>query len=429
MKKPVTLLAALLCTTAVAHAQMPALPSFRADTVSILECGAVPDGVTLNTVAINGAIDAMAKKGGGTVLIPAGIWLTGPIIMRSGINLHAERGAIVMFSTDFSLYPPDGKGKRQTPVYGEKLHDIAFTGEGIYDGNGQAWRPVKKSKYTASEWKGFLAKGFTLNEKGDIAWPPGTNEANDDRPYLLVLKKCRQVLFDGPTFRNSPKFVLNPQDCHGMTIRNLFVFNEWNAQNGDGIDISGGSDILIERCTVSVGDDAICMKSSGSRADGPFLHDVLIRDCTVYRGHGGFVIGSNTDGGIADITVQNCSFIGTDTGLRFKSARDRGGVVENIRIDSIRMKDIVGEAIVFETGYEDVTASGVRKNGTNAKIPRFRNFRISNVICTGAGRSLRIEGLPEAPVENIFLENVNITAAEPAVEINCRNIVKTASAL
>ena len=126
MKKPVTLLAALLCTAAVAHAQMPALPSFRADTVSILECGAVPDGVTLNTAAINGAINTLADRGGGTVLIPAGIWLTGPIIMRSGINLHAERGAIVMFSTDFSLYPPDGKGKRQTPVYGEKLHGIWF---------------------------------------------------------------------------------------------------------------------------------------------------------------------------------------------------------------------------------------------------------------------------------------------------------------
>jgi polygalacturonase len=244
------------------------------------------------------------------------------------------------------------------------------------------------------------------------------------RPYMVMFYQCSKVLFDGPTFQNSPKFVLYPTFCEDMTIRNINVLNEWWYQNGDGIDISGGRNILIYNCTVNAGDDGICMKSSKSSnyKQEPALQNVAIWNCVVYQGHGGFVIGSNTDGGMKNISVSNCNFIGTDIGLRFKSSRTKGGLVENIFINNIYMKDIVNEAILFDTYYETSANQDQTLQPVDEKTPRFQKFHISNVICVGAGQAVTITGLPEMPIQDIELNNITISADKGFTSTESQNI-------
>jgi polygalacturonase len=401
--------------------QQPTIPNHS---VNIKDFGSVSDGITMNTDAIHKAIEKCATYGGGTVVIPPGLWLTGPITMKSNINLHADKGALILFSKNHSDYPLDDKGKSAiSPINGENLQNIAFTGEGIYDGAGDSWRPAKKDKFTDSQWKQKLANG-TLDPEG-IVWPKGVDPQRDLRPYMVLLSKCSNVLFEGPTFQNSPKFVIMPRNCTNLTLRNIKVLNEWSAQNGDGIDINGCKNVLITNCLLNVGDDGICMKSSGKSTE-PALQNVVITDCTVYHAHGGFVIGSNTDGGMHNIYVSNCNFMYTDVGLRFKSARDRGGLVDNIFIKDIYMKDIQNEAILFDTYYENKEPG--KNNVTpsvNDKTPHFCKFHIENVYCNGAKQAIKIAGLPEMPIEDIEFNNITIKSKIGYTEQYSKNIRKT----
>ena len=203
------------------------------------------------------------------------------------------------------------------------------------------------------------------------------------------------------------------------------IYNDWWAQNGDGIDISACKKVVIYKCAVNAGDDGICMKSSGARPDGPALENVLIAGCAVGRAHGGFVIGSNTDGGMANIFVSDCLFSGTDVGLRFKSNKGRGGLVKDIFIQDITMHDIVREAILFDTYYEDMPAGAIKdpnKPAPKDKIPEFRDFHISRISCAGAKTAIAITGLPELPVNNIFFDSVVIRADKGLVATQAKNI-------
>ncbi|MBN2214334.1 MAG: glycoside hydrolase family 28 protein [Bacteroidales bacterium] len=425
------------------------LPFFEDKSYNIIDFGASGDGQLLNTGAFAAAIQTCHANGGGRVIVPPGIWLTGPIRFMSSVNLHLEKGALIVFSRDHKDYPvirnPVNKSYIVSPpIYGFGLENIAITGEGILDGSGETWRPVKKMKTTETQWKKLVESGGAVSSDGKMYWP--TREAmegetyleelmNKDkklleakdyepardymRPYMVVFYQCSNVLFDGPTFRNSPKFVLYPTYCNDMVIRNIKVFNEWWAQNGDGIDLGGGKNIFVHNCLVSVGDDAICMKSSKSKNyhEDPALQNVVITGCEVYHGHGGFVIGSNTDGGMRNILVNNCSFVTTDVGLRFKSSRGRGGLVENIFVRDIYMKDIVREAILFNTYYDASVEDTAVIFDANEKTPRFQKFYISNILCYGASQAIKILGLPEMPVQDILFENITISA-EAGVE--CR---------
>jgi len=200
----------------------------------------------------------------------------------------------------------------------------------------------------------------------------------------------------GVTLMNSPKFHLVPQRCTDVLIENVTVRCPWNAQNGDGIDIMASKNVVIRGCTVDVGDDGICLKAGGGAkglADGP-CENVLIEYNTVYHAHGGFVIGSDFAGGMKDITVRHNTFCGTDTGLRFKSAPERGGRCENIRISDIMMTDIRGEAIVFETTYADRPA-GHEDNvapETENYLPDFRDIVIERLVCNGARTGVKAQG-------------------------------------
>jgi DNA sulfur modification protein DndE len=411
------------------------LPVIPEKSWSIADFGAQGDGLYLNTEAIQQTISAAAAEGGGRVIIPAGIWLSGPIRLESRIELALKPGALLLFSRNHELYPiiqaPTKGYVVVSPIYGFGLEDVAITGEGIIDGAGESWRPVKKFKTTANQWKALVQSGGVVDEKGSMWWPSKeamegetylkklqSSKAKKEikpedylpardylRPYMISLIDCRRVLIEGVTVKNSPKFALCPAWCEQLVIRDVKVNNEWWAQNGDGIDISSCRTVLVEGCTVTAGDDGICMKSSDRRGyAAPTLENVIIRDCIVYHGHGGFVIGSNTDGEMRNILVENCTFIGTDVGLRFKSARDRGGVVENIRIKKIFMREIAEEAIGFDAFYEanvpDTLAQPVA-----ADTPIFRRIEIDSIYCIGAARAIAMTGLPEMPIQEIRMRH------------------------
>lgn len=424
-------------------------PQFKKDTFNIIKFGAVNDGITLNTKSINDAIDACNKKGGGAVLIPKGIWLTGPIVLKSNVNLHLEKNALLQFTSDFAQYPLvmgtwEGfqQMRNQSPISANNASNIAITGFGIIDGNGDSWRMVRKDKQTETQWKrltesgGFVSKdgrtwypsersfrGSQLKNPGEIK-PGRTKEFYDSvkdflRPNLLVLDRCKKILLEGVTFQNSPAWCLHPLMCEDLTVRNIYAKNPWYAQNGDGIDVESCKNVLIENSTFDVGDDGICIKSGrdeAGRKRGMPTENMIVRNNIVYHAHGGFVIGSEMSGGAKNLYVYDCTFIGTDIGLRFKTTRGRGGVVEKIYVSNITMKDIVGDAISFDMYYmaqDPVPSAGEKRENPKTEIfpvtiatPQFRDFHISNIVCNGASKAIFIRGLPEMNVKDIFLENM-----------------------
>ncbi|UQZ83280.1 Polygalacturonase [Paenibacillus konkukensis] len=333
------------------------IPVFPDKSWRITDFGAKGDGITDNTKAFQDAIEACSAGGGGTVVIPAGIWLTGPIRLRSKIRLHAEQGALVTFSRSFDDYPlirSNYEGldavRAMPPIYGENLTDIAVTGGGVFDGSGDAWRCVKKHTMTERQWNELISQGGVV-DGGGLWWP--TQEASEGRratealqaeglmdialyePYKVYLRpvlvgftRCNGVLLDGPTFQNSGSWCLHPRLCEHVTIRRVTVRNPWHSVNGDGLDLDSCRYANILDCSFDVGDDAICLKSGKNeqgRRTGVPTEYVTIRNCIVYHGHGGFTVGSEMSGGVRHIEVCDCMFIGTDNGLRFKSTRGRGG--------------------------------------------------------------------------------------------------------
>lgn len=428
-------------------------PVFKKDTINITSFGAKGDGVTLNTTAINKAISACSEKGGGVVLLSTGVWLTGPIVLKNNVNLHINRDAVLLFTRDFNQYHlVEGNweglpsARNQSPITGKNLENIAITGSGIVDGNGDAWRMVKRDKLTETQWRNLVASGGVLSEDKKTWYPsekslrgsqmkqPGvllngkTLKDYEDikdflRPNMVVLEHCKKVLLEGVTFQNSPAWNLHPLLCEDLTLRGVNVKNPWYAQNGDGVDLESSKNTLIENSTFDVGDDGICIKSGRDeegRKRGIPTENVIVRNCVVYHAHGGFVIGSEMSGGVKNLFVSNCSFLGTDVGLRFKTTRGRGGVVEKIYVSDINMKDIGGDAVLFDMYYEakdpvplageNRMAPKVETLPVTAGTPVFKDFHISNIVCNGASRAIFVRGLPEMNIADVYMSNMIIKA-------------------
>jgi DNA sulfur modification protein DndE len=439
---------------------------FKKDTFNIISYGAVSSANTLNTGAIQQAIDMASKQGGGMVLVPSGFWLTGPIILLSNVNLHISSGAVLQFSNkpkDYPLIRTNWEGvdaiRAQSPISAKGQRNIAITGSGIIDGAGEAWRPVKKGKLTAGEWDKLIHSGGVLDSKKETWYPTegalkastmdrpgviaaGFTEANTEeikeflRPNMISLRECEQVLLEGVTFQNSPAWNIHPLLCKHLTVENIHVKNPWFAQNGDGIDIESCEFVSVRNSKFDVGDDGICLKS-GKDAEGrkrarPSAH-ILIENCIVFHGHGGVVVGSEMSGGVHDLFVNNCQFLDTDVGLRFKTMRGRGGVVENVFIRDISMKNIAGEAILFDMYYQGKDPVSTFGNGgetpkielvpVNEGTPQFKNIFIDNVVAKGAETGLLIRGLPEIPIHHIELNNIDIESNQGYRVIEAQDII------
>jgi len=427
--------------------QRPSFPDYQVD---IRDFGAKADGETLNTEAINNAIKAVSEKGGGKVVIPEGLWLTGPVVLQNNVNLHVEKNALVLFSGDADLYPlvrTSFEGldmlRCQSPISAMNAENIAITGYGVLDGSGDSWRPVKRNKMTDGQWKSLLKSGGVVDESGKVWYPnegalkasilTGSKEKREIsdsewegmkrwlRPVLLSIVKCKRVLLEGVTFRNSPSWCLHPLSCEDLTLNGVKVFNPWYSQNGDALDVESCKNVVVTNSLFDAGDDAICIKSgkdADGRRRGEPCENVLVKNNTVLHGHGGFVVGSEMSGGVRNVYVADCTFIGTDVGLRFKSTRGRGGVVENVYVDNINMINIPGDALIADLYYAVKDAPGAPVPAVTEETPSFKNIHISNISCKGAGRAMFLNGLPEMPIENFSVRNMRITDAQKGAFIN-----------
>lgn len=444
-------------------------PEFPTLSESLTQYGGIGDGHHDNTEAFAAAMQAVNQKGGGHLVVPRGVWLTGPITLLDNVDLHLTDGAVILFTADFDSYPVvetyfEGLKTRrcQSPLNAKGRTNVAITGQGTIDGNGDAWRWIKRSKLTEGEWKKLcqqegsvtgMAQGFEL-------WAPNQSilenlqkcamnvpewcQTEEDwastrdflRPALLNFEQCTNVWLEGVCFQNSPAWNLHPFQCENVVIENVMVINPWNSQNGDGLDLEACKNCLVVNTKFDVGDDAICVKS-GKNKDGRDLQtpceNVVVDGCAVYHGHGGFVVGSEMSSGVKNVAVRNCMFLGTDVGLRFKSARGRGGVVENIHIDNINMIDIPTDCILFDLHYTGLSAADALKlkqelaakgivperdmQPVSEETPQFKDIYISRVTCQGANRAFYFNGLPEMPVENINITDAQVTA-DYGIEIN-----------
>ena len=422
-----------------------ALPIIKTDTFNVINYSAKPDGITMNTKAINNAISDCSAKGGGVVLIPKGIWLTGPLVLQSHVNLHLQANALLLSTPDrtqYTLVKGSYEGltqlRNQSPISATGATDIAITGQGIIDGNGQSWRMVQKDMTGSKEWGRLLASGGMLNASGNTWYPSasslqGANTENPGfilpgrdsnfyksvkdfmRPNMLVLTRCKRILLKDVTIQNSPNWNIHLLESTDITADNITVRNPVNGQNSDGMDLESCQRVIVQNSRFDVGDDGICIKSGRDkegRAKGIPTREVVISNCVVFHAHGGVVIGSEMSGGVSDIYVNDCSFVGTDIGLRFKSRRGRGGVVENIFISNIWMTRILKEAISFDMFYPkpgateaEIAAMEARMVPADESTPLFKNIFIEKVTCIGAARAIFIRGLPEKPLQRISITN------------------------
>ena len=441
----------------------PVIPDRK---VNLKDFGAVGDGSTLCTDAFAKAIVSLTAQGGGHLIVPSGVWFTGPIVLQSNIDLHLEMGAVIQFSPDESLYAViktsfEGLDTRrcQSPLSADGAENIAITGQGVIDGNGQFWRPVKKSKVTDSQWKEVLARqGGVESKKGywvpNQAYADAEKNANMNvpkaqtdeewnaikrflRPVMISLVNCKNVLLQDVIFQNSPAWNIHPLMCENIIIDRVLARNPSYAQNGDALDLESCKNALIVDSKFDAGDDGICIKSGkdkDGRRRGRPCENVVVDGCTVFAGHGGFVVGSEMSGGVRNILVNRCQFLGTDVGLRFKSTRGRGGIVENIFIRNISMTDIKTDAITFNMYYGGKSVAEMLADGDNPdnttkmpvteETPIFRHIDIRNIVCNGAGRAMEFNGLPEMPIEDITLKDVRIIAKQDAVFSNYKDVKK-----
>ncbi len=445
-------------------------PVFPKYTVRLTDFGGIGDGVSMNTEAFQKAFEALEKKGGGKLIVPPGVWYTGPIVFKSNVNMHLEKGALILFNPDIDLYdivPTVFEGldtqRCQSPISGSGLKNIAITGEGTINGSGEAWRPLRKFKVTDRHWKSVVNSGGVMLGKdywfpsqksldgflkSDMNVPKGMVTADDWlaikdflRPVMVSFIECENVYLQGVLFENSPSWNIHPLMCTNLIVDNITVRNPSYAQNGDGIDIESCVNVLVINSLFDVGDDAICIKSGkdldGRKRNRP-TENVIIDNCKVFRGHGGFVVGSEMSGSVRNISVKNCQFLGTDVGLRFKSTRGRGGVVENIYISDIYMFDIATDSFLFDLYYNGKSASESLADGDSQpsedsipkvteETPTFRNIYVKNLVSRNARRAMYFNGLPEMNISNINIENAIFSSKYGAeisesIDINMHNV-------
>lgn len=413
------------------------VPQFKRLEVLLSDCGAISGKLDIetgrhNARVINDKVKELSENGGGTIVIPKGIWASAPIRLLSDVSIRIESQGLLKFiksKEDYPLIITNYEGqpciRTVSPITAENAVNVAITGMGMVDGSGDEWRPVKKFKVTDKQWEQLLKKSDNVFEtKETQIWMPtkssllgnekniqsdkdeALEEARDYydfyRPVMVSLRHCTNVLLSGVTFMNSPAWNIHPFFCENVTIDNIKVRNPYYAQNGDGIDVESCTNVHIHHSVFETGDDAICIKAGKNAIartiDGP-CSNIYIHDCVVNEGHGGFVIGSEMSRGVKDILVENCTFIGTDVGVRIKSALGRGGVVENITIRNIDMVNIKGEAVILTMGY---VLNLLNRNETIAMdneedVPYFRNIDMDGIVCTYCKEFAKIEPLNGRP--------------------------------
>ena len=348
----------------------PKSPDIPDRLFNLKDFGGVGDGKQWNTEAFRKAVAAVESAGGGRLVVPTGIYRTGPIALCSQLDLHLEDGAVIQAPdtfTDYGRIEPETLktqdevlAKVKSPaslISGRNLHDVALTGTGVIDGAGALWWA----------WSERAAR----QQPGRLVYP---------RPKMVVIDGCQRLHIEGVTFRNSPRFHLVPMNTTDLLIERVKVISPADAPNTDGIDPTNCTNVLIRDCDLDVGDDDIVIKNSGS--------NILIEDCRIRHGHG-ISIGSETVGGVRNMLVRRCTLDHTDNGIRIKSMRGAGGIVENICYTDIQMQN-VGNAIVLDLLYTDNNRPNFR--GDPSKIPQINDIKICNVNIESGATQARLSG-------------------------------------
>jgi polygalacturonase len=372
----------------------PALPTIPGRTFTLTDFGAVGDGTTPNTAAFKSAIAAVEKAGGGKLIVPRGVFVTAPFALCSSLDLHLDAGAVVKAPETFEALglPNPASFKTQAEanasfhvpnplITGTRLHDVALTGPGTIDGSGQHWW----------DWSERAARNVATAQPGRIVYR---------RPHLVVFDRCERLLVTDVTLTNSSMFHLVPKNITDLTIARVKVRAPWDgsAPNTDAIDPGPGTNFWIHDCDIDTGDDDIVIKSGGT--------NILIENNTIKHGHG-ISIGSETTAGVHNMLVRNCTMDDTDNGIRIKSMRGAGGLVENVRYTNITMKN-VENAVVLQLDYVDNNRPDFK--GDPTKIPAIKNILLDHLTIEGSRHAGIIHGLPESPITNITLSDITLTA-------------------
>ena len=413
--------------------------TLKAERVDMLKSGAKADGKTLNTTLINHTVDRLSQAGGGTLFFPAGPYLTGAIRLKRNITLELEAGATLLFSDNFDDYLPFMEVRHEgvmmksfSPLISAMdAENITIKGEGTLDGQGKAWWTEFFRIYVDLEKNGMreLNKYQPLWEReNDVEalyaetnedWH-GTLKRRFFRPPFIQPVRCRRVRIEGVKIINSPFWTVNPEFCDNVVVTGVTIHNV-PSPNTDGINPESCRNVHISDCHISVGDDCITLKSgrdAQARRLGVPCENITITNCTMLSGHGGVVIGSEMSGSVRKVTISNCVFDGTDRGIRIKSTRGRGGVVEDIRVSNIIMSNIKREAVVLNLKYSKMPVEPMSE-----RTPLFRDISISGLTAVGVKTPVKIVGLEEAPVTDIILRDINVkNAREKCIFENCERI-------
>ena len=394
---------------------------------NVLTYGAKNDSSLLATKAIEKAINAASKAGGGTVYFPAGKYLTGPIHLKSNITLFIDAGAEIHFSDNFDDYLPMVPSRWEgidvmnfSPlIYAYKVVNISIRGRGIIDGHGKKWWDFHHKLYDKNTPRSKWQDEFAKNNK-DVILPdePAMITRGFLRPPFFQPMFCKNVQVEGITIQNSPFWTVNPEFCENVTVTGITINNP-TSPNTDGINPESCKYVHISNCHISVGDDCITIKSGkdgAGRKMAAAAENYTITNCTMLSGHGGVVIGSEMSGNVRKISISNCIFDGTERGIRIKTARGRGGVVEDIRVDNIIMKNIREQAIVLDMQYAKTKPEAVSE-----RTPQFRNIHFSNITAQTKD-AIFINGLEEMPVEDISFSDIQFDAQRGAVIKEANNI-------
>ncbi|MAE67698.1 MAG: endopolygalacturonase [Phycisphaeraceae bacterium] len=407
---------------------MPASPG----PFNILDFGAVPDGRTRCTAAIRRAIECCKAAGGGTVLVPAGRFLTGPIVLASDITLHVDAGAHVLFSTDLDDYPTvlqhrgGGHCHGFSPcVFAENASNVAVVGRGILDGQGRPWWKLVMDRIENRPVDPAVRARIDAFQRADreMNLPGGTGGFN--RPILLQFVACTNVLVQGVTLTNSPTWTLHPLFCENVTVHAITLINPFDAPNTDGVNPDSCRNVRISDCLIDTGDDCVTLKSGVGRGDHRPCENIAVTNCSMVHGHGGVVIGSEMSGGVRNVVVSNCIFDETYRGVRIKSRRGRGGAVEDIRVSNIIMRRVVCPLVInlfYSCGGEpdDPYLYGTDAKPVDERTPTVRRIHLSGITATDfRGAAAFICGLPERPVEGVTFSDMRMTADPEETEGGC----------
>jgi polygalacturonase len=353
--------------------------------------GAKGDGVSKDTAAIQAAIDACQQQGGGTVRLIAGTYLSAPIVLKSNITLQLDKGATLLGSADHADYPPMTMfhlPDLQPLVSATNAVNVAITGEGVIDGNGESW------------WQ----EARSIRDHGILG-------SGHPRPKLIIFDHCKHVRVEGVTIQNSPMWQLVPYYSDDVIIRNIKVLAPAHSPNTDAIDPFSSSNVVIDHVFADVGDDNIAIKSGPINSPGPDdpSRNITITDCTFLHGHG-LSIGSEIAGGAQNIRAERIHFEGTDNGIRIKANRDRGNDVSHLLFRDITMKDVKNALVISEYYPKILPPDTETAQPVTRLTPHFHDIVLENVTATGSTMAGAIVGLPEAPISGVVLRKVSLSA-------------------